>query len=219
MSPRPIIFSAPMVRAILADRKRVTRRVVREPGCARIHGRHSIPERHFADGPGGFAGPNEMYLHWAYGGGDYGSDVLFHRLYSPYGEPGEALWVREAFAHVDDHREHGPACVQYRADVRDDYAAARVHGPWRSPIYMPRWASRITLVVESVRVERLHEITEEDVSAEGIDVSGPTVSCAYGCGPSCVFQRFGRLWDEINGKRAPWGSNPWVFRIAFRRSV
>jgi len=143
---------------------------------------------------------------------DFPGDGAVHRVH-PRWQAGERLWVRETFAHVDDHREHGPHCVDYRAYVRTDYAAARVCGPWRPSIFMPRWASRIDLDVEAVRAERLQAITRGDARAEGIGTCGPAGYC------SCDVDRYARLWDEINGSRATWASNPWVWVITFRREV
>ena len=75
---------------------------------------------------------------------------------------------------------------------------------WRSPRFMPRWASRISLDVRAIRCEQLQDISPDDSLAEG--VSGWTKGTA-----------FERLWDEINGKRAPWASNPWVWVVTFAR--
>jgi hypothetical protein len=124
----------------------------------------------------------------------------------PYGQPGDRLWVKETFAHIDDHRECGRGCVVYRADPRQ---ATDCVDRWRSARFMPRKLSRLTLEVTEVRVERLQAISEADATAEGIGEPpwGTRV------------ESFGTLWDEINGKRAPWASDPWVWVVAFRRST
>lgn len=106
---------------------------------------------------------------------------------------------------VDQDRDE----IVYRASCLTPRAPAPPR--WFSPIYLPRWASRITLEVVSVRVERLQEITEEDARAEGV-MSLPNIHPI--ARPTSVFQE---LWDQINGKRAPWESNPWVWRVEFRR--
>lgn len=196
---RPILFSGPMVRAILAGRKTQTRRVVK-PEPARQNGRE--------------AGDVYVSAH-----GDYPITVNVavpggYRpvpLRCPYGAPGNRLWVREAFAlrsydcPVHDHGGDYPAgkcdCedkrrVCYRVDAGAEHAA-----PWRPSIHMPRWASRITLEVTAVRVERLADITEEDARAEGVEGRGAFVA----------------LWDSLNGKRAPFASSPWVWVVSFRR--
>ena len=90
---------------------------------------------------------------------------------------------------------------------------------WRSPIHMPRWASRLTLELTAVRVQRLQEISEADAIAEGV------LPCPdepmYADEPHERYLppqfRFGDLWDSINAKRAPWSSNPWVFALTFRK--
>lgn len=97
---------------------------------------------------------------------------------------------------------------------------------WRPSIYMPRWASRITLEVTEVRVERLQDISEEDAQAEGVErCDGFPLSLGYPAGeddgkcvlyPSAV-RAFSVLWDSLNHERAPWRSNPWVWVIRFKR--
>lgn len=141
-------------------------------------------------------------------------------------EPGDRLWVREAWSTegrpVEEVRvEHedvmsGGASVYYRAT--EVYPASL---RWRPSIHMPRWASRLTLEVTSVRVERVQSISEEDARAEGIECAGgfmSTSSCwmNYGSdGPSFTTARgsFMSLWDSINGKRegCSWADNPWVW--------
>lgn len=100
---------------------------------------------------------------------------------------------------VDQERDE----IIYRADIEGTHAPAPLR--WLSPLYMPHWASRITL-----EVERLQEITEEDARAEGVMSLSNIHPIAR---PTSVFQE---LWDQINGKRAPWESNPWVWRMEFR---
>lgn len=177
MSERPILFSGPMVRAILEGRKTVTRRVIRG----------SLPT-------------DPAPVHFA----------------CPYGRKGDRLWVRETF-YCDDYRypdapvEDLRRLLEYRADhrcanweagcpCRDENGRSN----WRPSIHMPRWACRLELEVVSVRAERLHEITDgAEVLAEGVLTSSR--------------DGFANLWDEINGKRAPWRDNPWVWRVEFRR--
>jgi hypothetical protein len=180
---RPLIFSAPMVRAILAGRKTQTRRVVK-PQPVKTRGGWE-----WRDGD----------VVWRWPGG-------VHTC--PYGRPGDRLWVKEVWTLPDPT---DPRTVCYRAS--DDPVTTGV--PWRSPLFMPRAASRITLEVTAVRVERVQDISTCDVRAEGIDVSD-------GLDPTRDAERikwvgrFARTWDAINGKRAPWASNPWVWAITFR---
>lgn len=189
---RPIIFSAPMVRAILEGKKSQTRRIAKP----RVN--PSLLE------PGTWS--DEYVLH-------PGNREWLMRD-CPYGAPGDRLWVREAFIHepaeylpeASTSIPYRPASTVYRADCAGD---TRGHG-WSSPIHMPRWASRITLEVTGVRVERLQAISEADAHAEGID--GEQLFRAQGYSPSA----YQRLWESINGLGS-WDANPLVWVLAFRR--
>lgn len=194
MRERPIIFSAPMVQAILAGRKTVTRRVAT-----------------YWRGEGNRARKLPCDLRPA--------AAACH-----YGAPGGRLWVRETWAAFKADDRPNDLCVAYRASCGSagafDYAMAdgSILGAkierWTPSIHMPRWASRITLEIISVRVERLQEITEEDARAEGV------AAMMVECRPDAHEPHrglFAILWDQINGKRAPWVSNPWVWRVEFRR--
>ncbi len=170
---RPILFSGPMVRAILDGRKTQTRRVI-------------TPQ------PDG--------------------DFPF-RQRCPYGKPGDRLWVRETWTHEDSWCSgvdcEQPSHVYHRAT--ESYPDSM---RWRPSIFMPRWASRIDLEVVSVRVERLQEIGEDDAKAEGVE---PSRAGQDERGPVKTYRTgFVRAWDTINGKRAPWVSNPWVWVVEFR---
>ena len=177
---RPILFSGPMVRAILDGRKTVTRRIVRGVEMPRC----------------------------------------------PYGSPGDRLWVRETWclAHPDYHdtdREAGSRPVKdgrfYFYAATDDVDTGD-GSPWKPSIHMPRWASRITLEVVCIRVERLQEIDEVDILAEGVtvDVVAKLTGTPWADMPT-LHHAWERLWDSINGDRASWASNPWVWRVEFRR--
>jgi hypothetical protein len=202
MRERPILFSAPMIRMILAGRKSMTRRIVshRRPWEVRE-----------------FGGKPTVMLEDANG-------EQWEHLLCPYGLPGDHLWCKETFGHEDDHREHGRGCVVYRADKcpRCVSDVPCEHGPsrWHSPRFMPRWASRITLVVTSVRLERLQSISDRDARAEGVELGEMQPARINGeLGEVMIFSRkaFAVLWDQINGKRAPWSSNPWCWVISFER--
>lgn len=226
MAERPILFSGAMVRAILEGRKSQTRRVVKGRGS------RGLPEFH-----GGRGEENDPSAWgWFFDGPDHhGYEVLArglderhdHGLVSmpcPYGEPGDRLWVRETWAH-----DGSKAPPLYRASwqCKRDYPGVPCeHGPdrWRPPIYMPRWASRLTLEVTGVRVERLNDISEEDAKAEGVerfdtgwrDYSSerpgePTGACFAEARDS-----FRTLWESINGPDS-WAANPWVWVVEFKR--
>jgi hypothetical protein len=179
MKERPILFSAPMVRAILEGRKTQTRRLVKESVVtgAIIHGLMSVR-------PG------------------------FDLAKCPYGQPGDQLWVKEAIKCVDGGSDY--AHVVFSADEGTTKADV---WPWKRTtlpgMFMPRGLSRITLEVVSVRVERLNEISPYDACCEGLAPNEGD--------PLDPVGDFSKLWDSINAKRAPWASNPWVWRVEFKR--
>lgn len=224
MTERPILYSGSMVRAILDDRKTQTRRiangVVEDPGPYSVEAweRGEMPRCH-------------------------------------YGSPGDRMWVRETWRY-HDWTEEGEPWIRYAADdttagplaVSDDWtdrvtaawealsapenfaidAAARDR-KWRPSIFMPRWASRLTLDVTAVRVERLQAISEDDARAEGVRelplqegapgawwTADPSAGAAmHARDPVAAFRK---LWDSINGNRASWVSNPWVWVVEFKRA-
>lgn len=199
MRDRPILFSGPMVRAILAGQKTVTRRVVKLP-------RWAVPgtiERFDVDLDGASA--------------ERRSDGEYAPIPCPYGVPGDRLWVRETFAEHEVDDVQGTRAF-YRADHADGKCQVRpgLALKWTPGIHMPRVVSRITLEVVSVRVERLHAITEEDAIREGVDAVSVADVPRNGTLTRRVDQ-LAQLWERINGERAPWTSNPWVWRIEFRR--
>lgn len=127
----------------------------------------------------------------------------------PYGRIGDHLWVRETWS---DHEVGEP--VLYRASVPIDDDVDRDF-KWRPSIFMPRWASRITLEIVNVRVERLQEISGSDAKAEGITMP-LSQRCEFQSEYAAYISAYRDLWDSINGKGA-WGLNPWVWAIEFER--
>lgn len=210
MRERPILFSAPMVRAILSGEKTQTRRTVRpQPDVAR---------------------PGDISTGTAFAARSTSDDKHLGRLGAviqcPHGQPGDRLWVREAWQHANhpDGPYRSGVTVHYRADYIDD-----PHGPggekspegryrtWRPSIHMPRAASRITLEITGVRVERLRDISEADALAEGLTPTpGGWWSGAEGQAAPTPQGAYALLWDSINGPGS-WGANPWVWVIEFRR--
>ncbi len=194
MTERPLIFSAQMVRALLDGRKTMTRRVVKPqpPEGARYSGVHYACDA-----------PDAWFFNSPHGG---------HRVRCAFGE-GDRLWVREGFA----GGRPGVANVIYRAGHENDRTSGpRVNMPWRSPIHMPRWASRLTLVVTDVRVERLQDISEDDARAEGVAKSHPGgwwSGADYQAAPTAK-AAFALLWNSIHGPDA-WSENPWVCALSF----
>lgn len=208
MKEKQILFSAPMVRAILDGRKTQTRRVVKK----------AIPDESFINAPyNGFAFVGQ------FNGGTYTVPFL-----CPYGQPGDRLWVREtwqAYRQVNveyneceemespKDRHHGLYEPVYRADGKSQ------PNKWFPAIHMPRDCSRITLDITNVRVERLHDISEADALAEGVEREGDgfrdylmpeTQVCAT------AKDSFLTLWQSINGPDS-WAANPWVWVIEFKR--
>jgi hypothetical protein len=215
MKERPILFSAPMVRAILEGRKTQTRRVIKPQPFMRPWQSAN--------------GEVDDACFWRYGEDreDWPSATT-----CPYGAPGERLWVRETFCIPDQVVSETGAHVVYRADVpdlREERSVVRLakkNGTpviaWQPSIYMPREFSRITLEVTGVRVERLHEISETDCEAEGIDgalcaqftTRAPSRASVL---PAAVHAYFG-LWESINDPGS-WSANPWVWVVEFKRAA
>lgn len=225
MKEFPILFSAPMVQAILAGRKSQTRRVSKLPKKLSSGDlSRALPDKMFGVTPG---------LHIPM------PDESVQRLRNPWGWPEPcALWVRETFCLENTYDYHGdhvppkdrrpiqkheygdvaywliphyratepePHIVPYRCDADDDKTR------WTPSIFMPRWASRITLEVIDVRAERLQDISEEDAFAEGVTVMP--------CKPSRA-ERMGRdayqkLWESIHGP-GTWDKATWVWVISFK---
>ena len=143
---------------------------------------------------------------------------------SPYGQPGDRLWCKETFRFDGiDHRvgmaERRKDDLSFRADMEADRSVNDC--PWRPSIFMPRWASRITLEITDVNVERLQEISEADAKAEGIHkpagsqfwYADPRENVLPSMSP---VGGYWNLWNSINGPGS-WDANPWVWCISFRR--
>jgi hypothetical protein len=203
MSERPILFSAPMIRAILAGAKAETRRIVRAPRGRVVN---PVKIEQFGDD---YGWPDVA------ADGSWGSNA-FVILRAPYGRAGDHLWVRETWARG--------RTIHYRAD------GERPRVTWKPSIYMPRRLSRIMLKVEAVSVQRLQDITEEDAKAEGVESWETLRAREYPCiGTDQTLTTgermldtpfrasFALLWDNINGKRATWKSSPWVWVVKFKR--
>lgn len=210
MKDRPILMSAPMVRAILGGTKTQTRRVVR-------------------------GAPSSVFWNQIVMNGNGGwCDEHGRPVRCPYGHPGDRLWVRETWqAFFDDEvpedRPRGPrhtmgiparpdrkSFVFYKADgpgpVHPDGYAAQ----WRRSIHMPRKYSRITLEITDVRVELLQDISETDAAAEGARPTlAPLDSVRLGAGGTAK-EGFRQIWESINGAGS-WDKNPWVWVVEFRR--
>ena len=200
MKERPILFSAPMVRAILDGSKTQTRRVVKQD-------REGLLDC-------------EPTPAW---------DAFWQCVACPYGKPGDRLWCRETFAIVPRTAYARSEGVQQMLRPDDDHDAAiyragwdRSNGGfrWRPSIHMPRWASRILLEIVSVRVERLQDISEDDARAEGIAYSerfeGYCTGEAEHFNSHDPRQSYFSLWEAINGAGSV-AANPWVWVVEFKR--
>ncbi len=237
MIERPILFSAPMVLALLAGTKTQTRRIVKFVG---IEGSGFNPEFSGYDAGHYFTGdPTSGWVLRSRGSFGCWNDRT-KPLHCPQGQPGDRLWVRETFS--PDHRNvypcpdfvyradrHAPTkhdieecCCRAETKARrsvDADCLACAGFKWRPSIFMPRRASRITLEVTGVRVERLQSISDADAIAEGIEVvTGDYAFRNYWGGDPLVdpVTSYRSLWDTINGVNA-WEANPWVWAIEFRR--
>jgi hypothetical protein len=233
MPDRPILFSAEMVCAILEGRKTQTRRIAKTLPPSPANAIHPNHERlHPAPYLDAYCSemktpenPRGMSALWCWWTPD---NRMGQEFRCPYGQPGDLLWVRETWGAVWPADEPVPLrqCeIEYRADLPPgctdrpgEWPADEGNGPevpkWRPSIHMPRWASRITLRITDIRVERLQDISEDDAKAEGVtplDYAAHHV--AAGCGARIAFEQ---LWNTINGPGA-WEANPWVWVVAFER--
>lgn len=216
---RPILFSTDMVKAIMAGRKTMTRRVLNpQPGFDVRHtGVSCFTPKGSISLVGWFDTPSEE------SGRQYGEKFLK----IPYGSHGDQLWVRETWA---------PAMgdFAYKADYSQEVLnESRNKGIWKPSIHMPKDAARIWLEITSIGVERLQDISYQDAKAEGIEpigenCEGATLFRNYENPPDYIAEgelssrlSFRSLWDSINskpGNRKPvtWNSNPWVWVISFK---
>jgi len=200
MKERPILFSAPMVRAILAGQKTQTRRIFKEKNGGVQPRANDIP----------------------------GMRQILRNC--PYGQLGDRLWVRESWADLTQTHgqrwerlndetglyERGiNPFAWYRADGdQPDVGDGATHyAPWRPSIHMPRWASRILLEVVGIRVERLQDISAADCVAEGAPGGhGAIPGYPYNATPQ---EHYRHIWTSINGA-ASWDANPWVWVVEFK---
>ena len=204
MKERPILFNGEMVRAILDGRKTQTRRVIKLP--------YTVPDGWYPD-------RYNKEPNWTFWGPRKSADsgkCMLPTFTCPQGEPGDRLWVRETWGPCE-----GGFC--YRAS--ENPRALPDDGRWHPSIHMFREASRITLEIESVRVERVQEITQADARSEGVESEDflnrlEHAACVAPDGAILPSPRseFENLWDSINARRGfGWDVNPWVWVITFRR--
>lgn len=234
---RPILFNTPMVQAILKGRKTQTRRIVKE---TKIHA-HCNGESYF-----------EIYDSVK---GDILKDIEDLKYYCPYGQPGDLLWVREKFAWTVGEHEPFDTLSFFADNFHRDVKRPGVDYPdeemcqdgwhdeqlalelkWKPSIHMPKAFARIWLKVKDVRVERVQDISEEDILKEGIRIPvnretgnvvvrlgeensalsflpGKSINTKY-TQSQLLFAHWAELWCDVNG-RENWDANPWVWAITF----
>lgn len=207
---RPIIFSGPMVRAILEGRKSQTRRIIKpqpSKNCTgfspAISGEHWI-EQLPVKVPAGMLHPRQ---------GAVDTTISGNSLRCPYAPVGARIWVREAYL----VRGAGKIPV-YKADLSAVDAAGfgAMYGGWKRAMYMPRWASRIVLEIINIRVERVQDISEADAVAEGVSILPDAEIAARVADDSVARMEFWALWTSIHGPGS-WEANPWVWVLDFKR--
>lgn len=236
---RPIIFSGEMVKAILDGKKTMTRRAVKtqpRDECTEI-------------------ATSACFGHVEYRSTseDRQTQSILAKIKCPYGKIGDRLWVRETWIQGYDDPliesegdDENAVSIIYKADGKEEYrtCSAETAENWgdfsadsemvgfKSPIHMPRWASRILLEITDIRVERLNDISEADALKEGIRnynfemEDSPDTYVGYthlqkDDGKSTLYKTpaiaFERLWDTLNAKKGnPWSSNPWVWVVEFK---
>ncbi|HYW57717.1 MAG TPA: hypothetical protein VE934_12195 [Polaromonas sp.] len=228
MKERPILFSAPMVRALLDGCKTQTRRAIKLPHINPLGKWEAMP---WGGPDGGKTREGKTVPVTMAIGHTRTGDILG----CPHGQPGDRLWVRETW-YCDDYRvQSGPyllppdqtasamrdnGTLVYRAD---DPAPYEQEQPvWRPSIHMPRWASRMTLEITDVRVERLQDISEVDAVAEGCVHYEPANHLSHGGWShdkryvhKTATESYVTLWEQINGPGS-WNVNPWVWVIEFK---
>ncbi len=204
MKEHPILFSTPMVQAILAGNKTMTRRVIKPQPFKSEHWFEWEGTRPKAKkNGGGISSTHESSLI---------ENLTWH---CPYGKPGDVLWVREKFFKDDDFGANRKEYV-YAANI-DEYILKYSKGIWKPSIHMPRRACRLFLKIKSIKVERLHSISEADAKAEGAemltnmhsDININAREPNYRTG-------FARIWIDINGLEN-YVTNPWVWVIEFEK--
>ena len=190
MKERPILFSAPMIRAILENRKTQTRRIIQQ-----------------------------KHLDWMNNSVENFLAGRWDQRPMPYGKPGDWLWVREAWQAWKEFDGTSPSNIPKHALERVNYLADgnKWDARYRHARFMPHWASRILLEITDVRVERLQDISEEDAIAEGLIRQGEgwrgATELPWYASPVGAYRS---LWETINGAGS-WESNPYVWVTKFKR--
>ena len=209
MKEHPILFSTPMVRAILEGRKTQTRRVIQPQSdvmyCDFDDMGWELKEDKRENYSAYFKLPEASWIAT--------DKPTWRRMKSIYGQPGDHLWVRETWL-LDGE------IYLYKADFGKGILSDSWNGHWKPSIHMPRKASRLMLEIVNIRAERLQDISEEDARAEGV-----VWQRDFGNGPETREARpvFFDVWDAINGNRDQGAytvsKNPWVWVVEFKRTA
>jgi hypothetical protein len=221
MKERPIIFSGPMVRAILQDKKKMTRRVIKP----------QLPPHHW-EGAAGYM----MHITIHEDAARFVRSIPQNTenpewRKCPYGQAGGILYVRETWQPwLDDQGPDGfTRLIRYVSDdtlmpvpgSETEWFEARSKNGWhnRPSIHLPKWASRIWLKIEGIRVERVQDISEADAKEEGVEKISENLPIDYAIAEIAngfYKPAFSFLWDEINEDRSfGWDENPWVWVVDF----
>ncbi|EKN4037605.1 hypothetical protein NUF46_003928 [Yersinia enterocolitica] len=210
MNEKPILFNSEMVNAILSGRKTQTRRIMKvQPENTHLGLRRIIESKNSSE--------NGKYF-WSQSDA-CGTKPRSKTFSCPLGQPSDQLWVRECFR--VHSRATDVATLVYRASERHSWTEQTRRVPvsdcnrpvspekWTPSLHMPRWASRINLLITGIRVERLNDISEQDALAEGVSANEHSPARYV----------FGSLWQSIYGADNPksWQANPWVWVIEFER--
>ena len=203
MKDKPILFSTPMVKAILEGKKTQTRRILKLKKGDTVGKIYDDKETEYIIC-------------------DKDGDEVPMEFVSPYGVAGDRLWVRETWGLTQGNGSPIDAWISYKAGGQNSELPIRDNGNlfdypikegWRPSIFMPRWASRITLEVTEVIVQRLQNITEEDAQAEGFTEQLESEGIYY----KSARMGFYETWNKLNSKRGySWDSNPFVWAISFK---
>lgn len=203
---KPVLFSTPMVQAILEGHKSMTRRVIKPQP-------QNVPaEAYKARMPMPWMGYDAHYLATL----DNGQITKYWQAKSPC-ISGDILWVRETWCEYDSDHVIDKLKYAYKADATlDSEQVRKEYGyKWRPSIFMPREAARIFLRVTDIKVERIQDITGDDAEKEGAGLVGYQVGTGESVKDTSLFKV---LWDSINSKRGyGWDKNPWVWIISFER--
>lgn len=223
MKEVPMLFSTPMVQAILEGRKTMTRRVVKpQPGIDVF--------QVLAPGRDVFTTKWEKADYWTFTDGSLQAPIVENRK-CPYGKVGDVIWVRESYK-IDGSMNHGESVlgVTYKAGgrwIQNDSKEVfeifhKSKGGWRPSIHIPKAAARIWLQVEDIKVERLQDISEEDAVAEGLKVQQTKLgesyfdyTTGYHNGLFKPRASFRTLWQSLHSPES-WEANPWVWAVKFK---